>query len=64
MLYYVQNLTLNIRDCVSLVRVVAQRLELRLETWASSFTPHCLCLSDDTLKADGPFYLEYITKNL
>ena len=27
-----------------------------LETWAISFTPHCLCLSEDTLKVVGPFY--------
>ena len=29
--------------------VVAQWLESRFETWTSSFTPHCLCLSDETL---------------
>ena len=27
------------------------------ETWAISFTPLCLCLSEETLKAVGPFYL-------
>ena len=29
--------------------VVAQWLERRFETWARSFTPHYLCLSDETL---------------
>ena len=37
--------------------VVAQWLERRFETWASSLAPHCLCFSDETLKAVGPFYL-------
>ena len=27
------------------------------KTWAVSFTPLCLCLSEETLKAVGPFYL-------
>ena len=44
MLYiWCKNLALNITDCVS---PVAQLLESRFATWASSFTPHCLCLSD------------------
>ena len=30
----------------------------RFETWAISFTPPCPRLSEDTLKAVGPFYLE------
>ena len=29
----------------------------RFKTWAISFTPLCLCLSEETLKAVGPFYL-------
>ena len=29
----------------------------RLETLAISFTPLCHCLSEETLKAVGPFYL-------
>ena len=29
----------------------------RLETLAISFTPLCQCLSEETLKAVGPFYL-------
>ena len=29
----------------------------RLETLAISFTPLCQCLSEETLKAIGPFYL-------
>ena len=28
----------------------------RFETQAISFTSHCLCLSEETLKAGGPFY--------
>ena len=27
------------------------------ETWASSFISHLLCISDETLKVVGPFYL-------
>ena len=27
------------------------------ETWAISFTPLCPCLSEETLKCVGPFYL-------
>ena len=27
------------------------------EAWATSFTPLCLCLSEETVKAVGPFYL-------
>ena len=37
--------------------VVAQWLKRCFETWARSFTTHCLCLSDETLKSAGPFYL-------
>ena len=29
----------------------------RLEAWAISFTPLCLCLSEETVKAVGPFYM-------
>ena len=29
----------------------------RFKTWAISFTPLCSCLSEDTLKAVGPFYM-------
>ena len=29
--------------------VVAQWLKRHFETWASLFTPHCPCLSDETL---------------
>ena len=29
----------------------------RFKTWANLFTPLCSCLSEDTLKAVGPFYL-------
>ena len=29
----------------------------RLETLAISFTPLCQCISEETLKAVGPFYL-------
>ena len=36
---------------VSLVGCHTQWLERCFDTWASSFTPHCLCLSDETLKA-------------
>ena len=39
----------------SLVRVLL--LQLRFGTLASQFTPLCLCLSEETLKAVGPFYL-------
>ena len=31
------------------------------ETLAISFTPHCLWLSEETLKAVGPFYLVCMT---
>ena len=27
------------------------------KTWAISFTPLCLCFSEETLKAVGPFYI-------
>ena len=27
------------------------------ETWATSFTPLCLCLLEKTVKVVGPFYL-------
>ena len=37
--------------------VVAQWLESQFEICASSFTPYYLCLSDETLKAVGPFDL-------
>ena len=37
--------------------VVAQYLDRRFETCARLFTPNCLWLSDETLKADSPFYL-------
>ena len=30
----------------------------RFETWESSFTPHCLRLSEETLQAVGPFYFQ------
>ena len=33
----------------------------RFETWAISFTPLCMCLSEGTLKAVGPFYLVSIS---
>ena len=33
----------------------------RFEAWAISFTPLCLCLSEETLKAVGPFYLVSMT---
>ena len=29
----------------------------RFKTWANLFTPFCSCLSEETLKAVGPFYL-------
>ena len=29
----------------------------RFKTWANLFTPLCSCLSEETLKAVGPFYL-------
>ena len=29
----------------------------RFEAWATSFTPLCLCLSEETVNANGPFYL-------
>ena len=29
----------------------------RFEAWATSFTQLCLCLSEETVKAVGPFYL-------
>ena len=29
----------------------------RFEAWATSFTPLCLSLSEETVKAVGPFYL-------
>ena len=55
MLFFVcKNLSLNISVFVCLLLgVVDQRLEPRLETCASSFTPHCRCLSDKTLQAVG-----------
>ena len=31
--------------------VVAPWMERRFKTWAGSFTPHCLCLSDETLQS-------------
>ena len=37
--------------------VVAEWLERRFETWASSFIPHCPCLSDEALSVVGPFYM-------
>ena len=37
--------------------VVAQWLECCFKTWASLFMPHCPCLSEETLKAVGPFCL-------
>ena len=46
-----KNLALKSRDCVSLVGHGSSVFE----NWASSFTPHCLCLSDETLQAVGPF---------
>ena len=48
---------LSVRDCISCWGGVAQWLERCFETWASSFTPYCLYLSDEILKAVGPFYL-------
>ena len=59
MLYFwCKNLALNIRIFVCLLwGVVVQRLERRFKTCASSFTPHCLCISDKTLQAVGPFYM-------
>ena len=36
--------------CVSLVGCRTQWLERCFDTCASSFNPHCLCLSDETLK--------------
>ena len=47
-----KNLALNITDCDRASLVVAQWLERRFETLASSFTPHCMCLWN------GPIYLE------
>ena len=44
-------------ETVSISLVVAEWLERHFKTWASSFTPRCQCLSDETLKAVGPFYL-------
>ena len=32
----------------------------RYEARATSFTPLCLCLSEETVKAVGPFYLVYL----
>ena len=37
--------------------VLVQWLERRFETWSSSFTQHFLWLSDERLKAVGPFSL-------
>ena len=36
------------------------RFHLPPEAWAISFTPLCLCLSEETLKVDGPFYLVFM----
>ena len=40
-------------------RVVAclNSTEAAWKTLAISFTPHCQCLSEETLKTVGPFYL-------
>ena len=60
-----KKLDLQIRDCVVylLQGMLAQWLERRLETMAGSlpFTPHYLCLSDETQKAVGPFYLVFVS---
>ena len=35
--------------------------ELRtVDRWAISFTPHCLCLSEETLEAVGPYRMLYM----
>ena len=38
-------------------RRTLHKYRVALETLAISFTPLCLCLSEETLKAVGPFYL-------
>ena len=64
----VERLTFSQRDRGSKLPVVERRaFHLKgpgfkttcchFETWAISFTPLCLCLSEETLKAIGPFYL-------
>ena len=45
----VQNWLLTLETVYLLWGVVAQWLELRFKTWASSFTPHYLCLSDEII---------------
>ena len=40
--------------------VVLSLEHLTVEIWPVSFTPLCLCFSEDTLKAVGPFYLVFM----
>ena len=46
----------NIRNSLKLSRC-GKNFSLRFGTLAIPFTPPCQCLSDETLKAVGPFYL-------
>ncbi len=41
-------------------RVQIQLRQLCFGTSAIPFTPLCQCLSEETLKAAGPFYLVYV----
>ena len=40
------------------------QINCRFETWATSFTPQCLCLSDKTLHGIGPFYLASMSREV
>ena len=51
-----KNLTLTIRDCVSLVER-GSSVVVPFQNLGKFVYPTCLCLSDETLKAIGPFYL-------
>ena len=44
----------------SVERTVVQNHLCHFNAWATLFTPLCLCLSEETVKAVGPFYLVYV----
>ena len=50
-------MALNIRDWVSLVGRGSSLVGTLLRSLGKLFTPHCPCVSDETLKTVGPFYL-------
>ena len=59
-----KNLALNIRDCISLVRRGSSVVRAPLPNLGKFVIPHCLCLSDVTLTAVGPFYLVSIQEEV